>query len=135
MTERMVLVQCIITQRAERPAGFRIWTDGVVQRPAADNPLPNATERLDLDRSVAWQDEGQLDADEVNTIRDTIHQIKFFELPSRLLINYCKEDPGTAIWTVNVDGQTARVVVFDPRPRRSEALDTLSKSITDIIGQ
>jgi hypothetical protein len=52
-----------------------------------------------------------------------------------MLINYCKEDPGTAIWTVNVDGQTARVVVFDPRPRRNEALDMLSKQINDIIGQ
>ncbi|MCC7449977.1 MAG: hypothetical protein IT324_21345 [Anaerolineae bacterium] len=135
MTERMVLVQCVITQRTERPAGFRIWTDGLVQRPAPDNSLPNATERLDLDRSLAWQDERRLSAAQINTIRETIHQIQFFDLPPRLLINYCKEDPGTAIWTVNVDGQTGRVVVFDPRPRRSEALDMLSKHISDIIGR
>ena len=134
MADRIVLIQCVITQRTERPTGFRIWTDGVVQRPA-DNVLPNATERLDLDRNLAWQDERQLSADQVNTIRDTIRQIKFLELPTRLLINYCKEDPGTAIWTVNVDGQVGRVVVFDPRPRRNEALDRLSKQISDIIGQ
>lgn len=135
MTERMVLIQCVIAQRTECPTGFRIWTDGVVQHPTAHNPLPNPTERLDLDRPLDWEDECQLNMDQVNAIRDAIRQVKFFDLPPRLLINYCKEDPGTAIWTVNVDGQTGRVVVFDPRPRRSAELDTLSKHITDIIGQ
>ena len=134
MTERMVLIQCVTNQRTERPTGFRIWTDGLVQRSAPDNPLPGPTERLDVDRNLIWQDERHLDSEQVNAIRDAIYQVKFFELPPRLLINYCKEDPGTAIWTANVEGQTARVVVFDPRPRRSTALDTLSKQIGDIIG-
>ncbi len=57
----------------------------------------------------------------------------FFELQPVLLINYCKEDPGKAIWTVTPDGQTARVVVFDPRPRRSTAIDLLNQAIDRIF--
>ncbi len=125
MAERIVVIQYVINQRNERPTGLRIWSDGLVQRCAADAPLPGATERLDRDRDLPWQDTGQLATTELEKVRNAVLQSGFFDLPSMLLINYCKEDPGTAIWTVTIEGRTARVVVFDPRPRRDPAIDHL----------
>jgi hypothetical protein len=55
-------------------------------------------------------------------------------LPAKLLINYCKEDPGTGLWLVNLDGQTARVVVYDPRPKRDAGLDALLKAADSLLG-
>src|SRR5262245_540003 len=119
MAERTVLLQYVINQRNEAPRGLRIWSDGAVQRTADDNPPPTATEMLEKDRALNWVDSQALTGEQVETIRQAIRNSGIFDLPPRLLINYCKEDPGTAIWSVNVDGQTARVVVYDPRPRRS----------------
>ncbi len=135
MVDRVVVLQKVIIQRAERPSGLRIWSDGLVQHPMADNPLPTATERLDKERDLKWQDDSQLTDRQVEAIREAIRQASFFDLSPVLLINYCKEDPGTAIWTVNLDGQMARVVVFDPRPRRNAELDRLSAALNEILGK
>lgn len=133
MSDRVVVLQKVVNQRTAPPSGLRIWSDGLVQRSAADNPLPTATERLDKDRDLKWQDDGHLASSQVEVVREAIRQVGFFDLPPVMLINYCKEDPGTAIWAVNVDGQTARVVVFDPRPRRSAELDRLSAALDEIL--
>ncbi len=135
MAERAVLLQYVTNQRTERPGGRRIWSDGLVQRCAEDNPLPGPTERLDLDRDLRWQDERRLTPDQVGAIRSAIHDIGFFDLPPRLLINYCKEDPGATIWTVNLDGRTGRVVAYDPRPKRSPELDRLTAILNDVLAQ
>ncbi len=135
MADRVVILQKVFNQRVERPSGLRIWSDGLVQRPTADNPLPAATERLDKERDLQWQDDRQLTTSQVDAIRQAIRQTNFFDLPAVLLINYCKEDPGTAIWTVNLDGTTACVVVFDPRPRRNAELDRLSAALDEILGK
>ena len=134
MSERVVLIQQVTNQRTHPPTGFRIWSDGLVQR-AADNPPPTETERLDVDRELKWRDETQLNDTQLQAIREAIQQVSFFDLPPRLLINYCKEDPGAAIWTVNLDGQSARVVVFDPRPKRRVELDRLSAALAEIRAQ
>ncbi len=133
MSERTVVVQYVINQRAERPTGRRIWSDGLVQRCADDAPLPGPAERLDRDRDLPWQDAGQLATAELEMVRNAVLQSGFFDLPAMLLINYCKEDPGTAVWTVNVSGRTARVVVFDPRPRRESVIDHLSGLLDSIL--
>jgi hypothetical protein len=133
MSERTLLLQTVTTQRAERPSGLRIWSDGLVQRSAEDNPFPGPTERLDLDRELNWRDEHRLTPDQVGVIRDAIGEIGFFELPPRLLINYCKDDPGTTIWTVTVGRRTGHVVVYDPRPKRSLALDRLSALVNRVL--
>ena len=133
MTERTILVQRVINQRTEQPDGLRIWSDGLFQRTAEDNPPPGSMDRLDKDRELKCRDIGQLSPKQVEEIRAAIRSSGFFELQPVLLINYCKEDPGTAIWTVTPDGQTARVVVFDPRPRRSTAIDLLNQAIDRIF--
>jgi hypothetical protein len=132
MNERTILIQRVINQRTEQPDGLRIWSDGLLQRTAEDNPQPGSMDRLDKDRQLKWRDTGQLSPEQVEEIRATISNSGFFELQPVLLINYCKEDPGTAIWTVSLDGQTARVVVFDPRPRRNPAIDLLNQAIDRI---
>ena len=101
MTERTVLVQVVTIQRAERPTGLRLLSDGAVQR--GSGTLPNATEPLEKDRTLDWTDSGLLNDDELNVVRAAIRQGGFFDLEPRLLINYCKDDPGVAIWTVNLD--------------------------------
>jgi hypothetical protein len=133
MAERSILLQYIINQRTERPVGLRIWSDGELQRPAETNLPPDPTARLDNDRDLDWQTVSQLSVEQVEEIKQAVQQIGFFDLPPRLLINYCKEDPGTMIWTVNLDGQTHRVVVFDPRPKRSAQLDQLSATLKNIL--
>jgi hypothetical protein len=133
MSERSVLLQRITNQRGERPDGLRIWSDGMVQRVSEDNPPPDATERLDVDRELKWQDERHLDPEQVDAIRAAIQDSGFFDLPPRLLINYCKDDPGAAIWTVNLNGRTAHVVLYDPRPRRSPVLDRLSANLDTLL--
>jgi|GEM_PF-6605875 hypothetical protein len=135
MSDRIIVLQKVISQRTQPPVGLRIWSDGLVQRPAADNPLPAATERLDKDRDLRWEDDRRLSRSQIEAVQEAIRQVGFFALPPVMLINYCKEDPGTAIWTANVDGQTARVVVFDPRPRRSAELDRLSAVLDEILGK
>lgn len=136
MTERAIFIQYAIHQRNEHPTGIRIWSDGLVQRCSAANPLPLPTDNLERDRDLIWEDDQQkkaLTADQLNTLADAVRQSSFFALPPRLLINYCKEDPGTMIWTITLDGQTGRVVVFDPRPKRSPELDILLKILTNLL--
>ena len=135
MPDRVVLIQYVTQQRTELPKGQRIWTDGLLQKVGRDNTLPGPTDPLERDRDLKWQDERQLTAEQVEAIKTAIGNSKFFELEPRLLINYCKEDPGTMIWAVNLDGQTWRVVVYDPRPRRSPDLDNLSKTLTEILDE
>ena len=133
MSERTVLIQHVTNQRNKQPTGLRVWSDGLVQRADADNRLPTATERLDLDRDLNWQDERRLQPEQLEKLRAVIEESGFFGLPPHLLINYCTEDPGTAIWIINLDGRVGRVVVFDPRPRRSPELDRLAERINDIL--
>ena len=128
-----LLIQQVVNQREERPKGWRIWTDGLLQRTSDDNPLPGPTDRLDVDRELAWVDVRQLDESQLAAVRTAVEQAKFFDLPPRLTINYCKEDPGAAIWTVNLDGNSARVVVYDPRPKRNAALDALNDLLRDLL--
>lgn len=135
MAERTVLLQRVIIQRNERPDGLRIWSDGLVQRSSDENPLPGPTERLDKEREVKWVDDQRLTAREVDAIRTAIRNSGFFGLEPQLLINYCKEDPGAAIWSVDVGDETARVVLWDPRPTRSPVLDSLAKAIDKVLIQ
>ena len=65
----------------------------------------------------------------MNQLAVIIQESGFFELEARLLINYCKEDPGVGIWEIELNGQRHRVVVFDPRPRRSPVIDSLLKAL------
>ena len=133
MSEPTVLIQYVTHQRTEVPNGLRVLTDGLIQRTAPDNARPGPTELLEKDRSLTWQDDRHISSAQVEAIKAAILDSKFFDLQPRLLINYCKDDPGTMIWTVNVDGKTWRVVVYDPRPRRSTELDGLSKALADIL--
>lgn len=135
MSERTVLIQYVTHQRTVPPVGTRVWTDGLVEKVAPDNPLPSPTDLLERDRDLRWQEDRQLSSDQVEAIKVAILHSKFFDLEPRLLINYCKEDPGTMIWKVTLDGQTWRVVVYDPRPRRSPALDSLNAALAEILGQ
>ncbi len=130
-----ILLQRVTIQRTEQPDGLRIWSDGLVQRSADDNPLPGPTERLDKDRDLKWIDRQRLSPRQVDAIRTAIRNNGFFDLEPQLLINYCKEDPGAAIWTVNLDDQTARVVLWDPRPTRNTDLDLLTGAIDKILAQ
>ena len=133
MSERNIVLQRVIHQRAVPPAGLRFWSDGLVQRSADDNPLPGPDDRLDKDRDLSWTDAQQLTDEQVLSLKEAIRQANFFDLPPVMLINYCKEDPGTAIWTVNLDGHNGRVVVFDPRPRRSAELDSLDAFVKTLL--
>ena len=129
-----IVLQYVIVQRDQRPSGRRVLADGKLQHVATENPLPTPTERLDLDRVLTWQDERVLAAESIQAIRQAVLDSGFFDLEPRLLINYCKEDPPAAIWTVNVEGRQARVVVFDPRPKRSAAIDKLNETLKAILG-
>ena len=132
MTESGVLVQYVVQQRTQSPIGLRIWSDGKVQR-CGNNAPPGATERLDIDRELMWQDEPPLDKVSLTAIRDAIQVSGIFEMEPRLLINYCKDDPGAAIWNVLLDGRMAHVVMYDPKPNRSVALDTLMQAINAVL--
>jgi hypothetical protein len=127
-----VILQYIINQRGEVPTGQRLLDDGSVQRAAANNPQPTETERLDLDRELTWETTGQISTEQLSTISAAVAESGFFDLEPKLLINYCKEDPGTGIWTVNVGGRSHHVVVFDPRPRRSAVIDKLVALLKEI---
>jgi hypothetical protein len=128
-----VILQYVINQRTEVPTGQRVLADGTVQRLASTNPLPTETERLDLDRDLAWETIGQITAEQISAISSAITSGGFFDLEPKLLINYCKEDPGTGIWTANVDGRSHHVVVFDPRPRRSAVIDKLMGALKSTL--
>lgn len=128
-----VILQYVINQRGEVPTGQRVLDDGTVQRVAASSPKPGETERLDLDRELSWEAIGQISAEQVSAISSAVTDGGFFDLEPKLLINYCKEDPGTGIWTANVGGRSYRVVVFDPRPRRSPVIDKLVELLKGLL--
>jgi hypothetical protein len=130
-----IALQYVVNQRDARPTGLRIYEDGLVQRPAPDNPLPGPTERLDRDRPITWQDDRHLSAEQLQSLYAAIRKANFADLVSPMLINYCKDDPGAAIWDVMLDGQHCRVLVYDPRPRRSQALDDLLAALTELVGR
>lgn len=120
-----ILLQYVINQRGERPTGQRVLQDGTFQVVSADNPFPSAIEPLDRDRPLTWDTRDHLSDEQLAAIKAAILATDLFDLPPKLLINYCKEDPGTGIWSADVDGRTTRVVVYDPRPKRSTAVDSL----------
>jgi hypothetical protein len=134
MSDTKPLLQCVVNQRDQAPTGWRILPDGVVQH-AVDNPPPGPDDSLASDRALNWQTRRQLDAAEIASVKTAVLESGFFDLLPKLLINYCKEDPGTAIWTAHIDGREARVVLFDPRPRRSAELDKLSGLLAPLLEQ
>jgi hypothetical protein len=120
-----LLIQYVVNQRGEPPTGLRVLTDGTLQRPSATNAPSTPTERLDVDRTLTWETMGHLAPEQVARLGAALESSGFFDLPPRLLINYCKEDPGAAVWQANLGGRSATVVVFDPRPRRDPVIDRL----------
>ena len=133
MSDRIIVLQRVIQHRSERPSGLRIWSDGLVERSSSENVPPGPDDRLDRDRELSWTDVQHLTDEQVAALKEVIRRANFFDLPPVLLINYCTEDPGTAIWTVTLDDSTWRVVVFDPRPRRSPALDILNNFLKELL--
>jgi len=130
-----IVLQYIVNQRGSAPTGLRVAADGTVSRPAADSAPPGPTARLDVERpDVVWVDIGHIGVEGVESVREALRANRFFELPARLLINYCKEDPPAAIWTATLDGKTTRVTVFDPRPKRSAEIDGLLAALQRITG-
>ena len=134
MSESDILIQYVVIERTQHPTGRRILNDGTLQRTTADNPLPGPDDLLERDRALNWTTEQHFSSGTVQAIKKAISDSGVFELPPRLLINYCKEDPGVAIWTVNVDGHQTRVVLYDPKPKRSAELDRLLLALNLIWG-
>jgi hypothetical protein len=133
MTDRVVLLEEVTYQRTERPHGFRIWSDGTVERTSDANPLPTLTERLDVDRTVQWEADRTLSAEQLAALSETIRQSGIFDVEPKMLINYCKEDPPAAIWKINLDGQSHKILVYDPRPRRSAVLDAVLAAVKGVL--
>ena len=131
--DRSILIQCVTIQRDQIPGGWRVLIDGRYERTSADNALPTPTEPLDRDRILSWQPAGMLSVDQVQAIQSAILESGFFNLQPKLLINYCKEDPGVAIWHVAIGEQQARVVVYDPRPKRALELDNLRAALSAFV--
>jgi len=134
-TTPAILIQYVIVQRDQVPTGQRILTDGHFERTTVGNDRPTPIEPLDRDRVLNWQSEGVITAAQMETIKAKIHESGFFNLQPKLLINYCKEDPGVGIWTVNVDGRQMRVVVYDPKPKRAIEIDILRTLLVEMIGE
>lgn len=129
-----LLVEYVIQQRGVPPQGFRLLSDGTLLRPAPENTPPAPTARLDQDRAdLVWQTAGALSPDALEQVRAALQAADLFSLPPVLLINYCKDDPPTGIWQVCLDGQQARIVVFDPRPRREARLDALLAALEPLL--
>jgi len=133
MSEPVILLQYVTQQRDQRPAGLRIWSDGSVQHAAPDNALPGPTQRIDVDREIQWQDQAALSPTQVETLQGVMRECGLFDLPAKLLINYCKDDPGTTIWMANLDGKMAHIIVYDPRPKRSAELDKLLTALNELL--
>lgn len=132
MSEPDILIQYVTVERTQHPTGRRVLVDGTLQHTTADNPLPGPDDLLDRDLTLAWMTEHRLSPDKIAAIKKAINESGIFDLPPRLLINYCKEDPGVTIWTINVDSRRARVVLFDPKPKRSPELDRLLLALKSI---
>jgi hypothetical protein len=127
------IIQVVIQQRGERPTGRRLLADGAVQVVGPNNPPPPATERLDRDRALDWETVGQVGAAQVAEVVTAILASGVFDLPPALLINYCKEDPGTAIWVFRAGDKSTRIIVWDPKPKRDASLDHLSALLTALV--
>ena len=80
-----------------------------------------------------WQPAEMLTPDQIQAIQTAIRESGFFNLQPRLLLNYCKEDPGVAIWHVWIDDHQARVVVYDPKPKRAAELDKLQAALSAFV--
>jgi hypothetical protein len=132
--EPEIIMQVVVNERGERPNGLRILADGAVQQPTPDTPPIAGGERLDREGKIAWHTLKIIDSAALDRVRDAVRAADFAALPPQMLINYCKEDPGTAIWHVHIDGAHWRVLVWDPRPRRSPALDRLMAALVQIVG-
>ncbi|MCE7946989.1 MAG: hypothetical protein DYG88_06130 [Chloroflexi bacterium CFX4] len=129
-----LLVEYVIQQRSVPPQGFRLLSDGTLLRLTSDNAPPAPTARLDQDRAdLAWQAAGTLSPEALEQARAALQAADLFSLPPVLLINYCKDDPPTGIWQVTLDGQRARIVVFDPRPKRQARLDALLAALEPLL--
>lgn len=128
-----ILIQYVTIQRTVPPTGTRVLQDGTLQHTTTDNPLPTETEALEKDRSLTWQTIRTLSSEDLAAIKVAVAQSGFLELPPRILINYCKEDPGTQIWTVALPEASARVVLYDPRPRRSPEIDSLLSALAPLL--
>lgn len=134
MNTAAILIQAVTIQRKNAPLGKRILQSGLIQYTTPDNPRPNDTESLEKDRTLNWTDGELLAAEALAQVKTAIQSSKIFDLPGRILINYCKEDPGTQIWYVEIDEQRTRVVLFDPKPKRSSELDQLIAHLTPFWG-
>src|SRR5258707_9333685 len=88
MTERTILVQRVINQRTEQPDGLRIWSDGLFQRTAEDNPPPGSMDRLDKDRELKWREIGPPRPKQGEEIRAAIRRRGFFQLQPLPVLNY-----------------------------------------------
>jgi hypothetical protein len=128
-----ILLQYVTIERTIPAQGRRILQDGTLQTPSPENPLPGVSDLLEKDRPLTWVDLRQLSPEELDMIREAIRKSGIFGLPARILINYCKEDPGTQIWTIDLDGQNHRVVLYDPRPRRAAEIDALLAALAPIV--
>ncbi len=128
-----VLIQYVLQQRGERPVGFRIWPDGRTEQCAATNSTPDPSARLDREPELTWQPGGSLDRAQLEALRAAIREAKLSALPSKLLINYCKDDPGSAIWTFNLDGEAGQITVYDPHPKRYPQLDMLLAQLQAMV--
>ncbi len=129
-----LLVEYVTHQRGVPPQGFHLLSDGTLLRPAPDNAPPAPTARLDQDRAdLVWQTAGTLRPEALDQVRAALQAADLFSLPPVLLINYCKDDPPTGIWQVCLDGQRARIVVFDPRPKREARLDALLAALEPLL--
>ncbi|GAB4546348.1 MAG: hypothetical protein OHK0023_05810 [Anaerolineae bacterium] len=129
-----ILVQYVVNERNAVPRGLRIDRDGTAYRPAPNNPPPERTARLDRARTdLQWQAVKRLEPATLDSVMAALRAADFFALPPQLLINYCKDDPPAGIWQVSLDGQSAQVVVFDPRPKRNAALDVLLATLEAVL--
>jgi hypothetical protein len=128
-----VLLQAVVHQRGMQPTGQRILTDGTLQVTTADNPMPGPDDLLEKDRSLSWETVRQLSNADVQALEAAIRQSGVLDLPPRILINYCKEDPGTQILTINLGDHKHRVVLYDPKPRRSVEIDALLRVLNAVI--
>jgi len=128
-----ILLQYQVNERGQKPSGLRLYDDGRMQRPSPENSLPGATDRLDQPRSLIWVEDRTLNPAQINSVKESIRACGFFGLPAKLLINYCKEDPPAAIWSITLDDFSHQVVVYDPRPKRSKEIDLLLEALEALL--
>jgi len=129
-----VILEYYVNERDVSPKGIRVYEDGRVERPAPDAPPPAPTERLDRGREVPWVAARQLSETDLNSLKKAVRESGFFALEGSLLINYCKDDPPAALWLAALEGETHRVVLWDPRPGRNAVIDGLLRALETTLG-